>query len=121
MFVMGDDGGQRQGAPRRRAACMAAAAGVMMAGLVAVSAPNAFAVGGNCTAVKENVDLTGPDGSRVRASCSSLQGDSKAQGSLDLVWAPDLYTAWFTSLNVTYRSGYDRGPSRGASYAIAHV
>ncbi|GIE28674.1 hypothetical protein Ait01nite_017190 [Actinoplanes italicus] len=81
----------------------------------------ASAVGGTCTAVTENVSLTGPDGKRAKARCSALDGDSKARGTLDLVLANDKQTAWFTALNTDYRSGYDRGPNRGSKYTIAHV
>jgi hypothetical protein len=121
MFNLDNDSKHDTMAPRRRAAFLLGAIGVMAAGIVAVAAPGAFAVGGDCSAYAENVPLTGPDGKRAAASCKSLQGDSKAQGVLDMTAALDEHTAWFTALNVTYRSDYAIGPNNGAYYKIAHV
>ncbi len=119
--VMEHEGDRRYSSDKRRVGRIVAAAGVLGGAIVAFSAAGAFAVGGNCTASPENVSLTGPDGTRVKASCSSLQGDSKARGTLDLTFALDKHTAWFTALNTVYRSGYDIGPNNGTYYTIAHV
>lgn len=105
----------------RRAVMLGVAATVLAGGMVAVGATSAFAVGGTCSASKENVSLTGPDGVRVKASCSSLQGDSMARGNLDVTFALDEHTSWFTSLNTVYRSDYVVGPTGSASYTITHV
>ncbi len=121
MFNLDNHKKQDTMAPRRRAALLLGAVGVMAAGIVAVSAPGAFAVGGDCSAWAENVSLTGPDGKRAAAKCSSLHADSKAQGVLDMTAALDKHTAWFTAIGVTYRSGHAIGPNNGAYYKIAHV
>jgi hypothetical protein len=104
-----------------RGGAVLAVATLLSGAAVAATADAALAVGGTCSATTENVSLTGPDGKRVKASCSKLEGDSKARGTLDLVAASDKHTAWFTGLNTAYRSDYDRGPNRGSYYTIAHV
>ena len=119
--VMEPQGGQQVAGARRRGARIVTTAAVLGVAIVTVTTSGAFAVGGTCSASPENVSLTGPDGTRAKASCSSLQGDSKARGSLNLVWASDKHTAWFTALNVVYRSAYDLGPNNGTYYTIAHV
>jgi hypothetical protein len=73
--------------------------------LVSAGAQSATAVGGNCTSTRQTQDVTGPNNYRVRASCSSLQGDSKARGILDRN-GTDARTAWFTARDKYYYSGW---------------
>jgi hypothetical protein len=60
-----------------------------------------------------------PDLTRVRAACSSLQGDSKARGVLDRA-GTDCHTAWFTTINKSYYSDWWLS-GRGTRVEIAHV
>lgn len=78
-----------------------------MVGLLGLSAPDVAAVGGNCSTVRESqvVNLA-PDNYRVRASCASLQADSKARGVLDRTGGIGSYTGWFTTLNKYYYSSW---------------
>lgn len=66
----------------------------------------ANAVGGNCSSIRQEKEDTGYNSFRVRARCSSLQADSRAQGVLDKVGASDPETAWFTQLNTYKYSNY---------------
>ena len=68
---------------------------------------NAFAVGGTCKASTQTRGTWLPgDDWRVRASCSSLQSDSKARGVLDINNLPAASTAWFTDIGVVHYSGW---------------
>ena len=90
---------------RRFTTVMLAGGALVAAGLVAPSP--AFAVGGNCSANTEKQARSfQPDLWRVAASCSSLQADSKARGTLSAPRHVDYHTQWFTGLNTTYRSGW---------------
>ncbi len=83
----------------------------------------AYAVGGNCTSAVEHRSQTGFDAYRVRASCSSLQSDSKARGALDFAAAVDTFTPYFTALNTSYYSDWINaypGP-RGSYTEVRHV
>ncbi|WP_219336556.1 hypothetical protein, partial [Alloscardovia macacae] len=54
------------------------------------------ALGGNCSAsLKNAVASTWAEG-----SCKSLNRDTKAQITLDLAFAPDYHTNWFTDTRV---------------------
>jgi hypothetical protein len=88
-------------------AAMAATLG--MTGLVlAVSGTPASAdTGGNCQARVGHQSRTGPDYYRPEGYCTSLNADSKARGALDLSFAPDAYTAWFTQTKVWKVGGWD--------------
>lgn len=83
-----------------------AAAAFVITGATAIGAGNANAVGGNCSSSRETKSHIGPDEYRVRASCASLQADSKARGVLDINLANDYETVWFTALNTSKYSGY---------------
>ena len=77
-------------------------AGLMLATVALVGVPQvAEAHGGNCSSTRQK-DSGFIDKFRVRASCSSLQANSKAMGWLDRTGDPDVDTGWFTALN-TYR------------------
>ncbi len=94
------------------------AAGVAIAGLV--QAAPAQALGGNCShALEKRVVDWNPDEYRARAWCSSLQGDSKAQGRL-IRTGLDKYTSWFTRTNTSYYSGWYIWGT-GSSVTIARV
>lgn len=118
--VMEHEGGRRLAGPPRGVRMVATAA-VLGGAIVAFTAAGASAAGGSCSASPENVSLIGPDGTRAKAMCWTLQVDSMARGSLNLVLAGDKHTQWFTALNRYYRSDYDRGPNSGTYYTIAHV
>jgi hypothetical protein len=69
----------------------------------------AEAVGGSCHSnMEKKVYDHLPDGYRVRAICSSLDSDSKAQGVLDRL-GNDCETAWFTTVNKNYYSSWCTG------------
>jgi hypothetical protein len=104
-----------------RGAVVLAASVLLSGGLAVTNAGAAMAIGGNCSSNEENVSLTGPDGTRVAAKCASLEGDTKARGILDLTFAVDLKTSWFTAINSVRRSGYDRGPVNGTRVELARV
>lgn len=70
--------------------------------LLVATGQSASAVGGSCYSTRQEDGRTGPNAYRVRAYCTSLQGDSKAKGVLDIAFANDVETSWFTTLN-TYR------------------
>ena len=66
----------------------------------------AQAVGGSCHSnMEEKVIAHLPNGYRVRAICSSLDSDTKAQGKLDRP-GNDCETEWFTTVNKNYYSGW---------------
>ena len=92
----------------------------LAAGLLA-PAP-AYAVGGNCSSALEKEERSWqPDVYRVRARCSSLQADSKAQGVLDRNVSQDGYTQWFTRIDFNYYSGWYVGPISGTYVKISHL
>jgi hypothetical protein len=69
------------------------------AGLI-VAMPSAQAVGGSCRAYQEKKTQSfRPDAYRVRATCSRLEADSMARGTLLVDNAVDQHTVWFTGLN----------------------
>lgn len=101
---------------RLAAVCALAAAGV------ALAPAEANAVGGNCSiALEKKVVSWNPDVYRVRAWCSSLQADSRAQGVLDRTASLDAQTPWFTALNTNYYSEYKVGPIAGTYVKISHL
>lgn len=67
---------------------------------------NAGGGGGNCYHIKQEKSKVGPNDFRVRAHCSSLRGDQKARGTLDVRLDTDKHTSWFTTRNKYYYSGY---------------
>lgn len=72
----------------------------LIAGSLLVTAPDAGALGGNCSAWLQNsVGFTQGAG-----RCSSLNRDTKARVTLDIASAPDYHSSWFTKLNTTYRT-----------------
>ena len=76
--------------------------GLLLAAVAVIGVPQtAEAYGGNCSSSRQK-DTGFIDKFRVRASCSSLQANSKALGWLDRTGDPDVDTGWFTVLN-TYR------------------
>jgi hypothetical protein len=74
----------------------ALAAGVAMTG--AFAATPAQAAGGQCNAERRVVSHVGPDGYKVRALCWTLDAGSEARGVLDIPFALDRHTVWFTTL-----------------------
>ncbi|WP_447645335.1 hypothetical protein [Nocardioides zeae] len=80
------------------------AGAVLAGGYVVTTTPYAEAVGGNCSSVRQEIDVFGPNAYRVRAKCTSLQGDSKARGVLDISGDTDKRTEWFTTVNKYYYS-----------------
>lgn len=91
---------------RPRPAAPLAVAAIAVLGVV-VAPATASAYGGNCgAAVEKHVNSFSPDTFRVRASCSYLSYDSKAQGQLVVPYHSDFYTPWFTRLNTNYYSGW---------------
>jgi hypothetical protein len=69
-------------------------------------------VGGNCSAGVDTHALRfQPDEYRVHVSCSSLNPNSKARGTLDFPLSVDEHTQWFTQLNVVYTTDYYSSPS----------
>jgi hypothetical protein len=70
----------------------------------------AQAAGGSCSANQETVSHVGPDGYRVAAICFSLNAGTQARGVLDIPFAVDRHTVWFTGLRVTKRSGESTHP-----------
>ncbi len=105
----------------RRVVARAAAVALVGSLSLVLGPTQASAVGGNCSAAVEHQPRTGPDYYRARASCSSLQADSKARPVLD-VWGPNSYGPWFTGLNTYYYSPWgDFVIVYGAMVQIAHV
>lgn len=97
-------------------------ASALALGCAVSTASQASAVGGNCSSAKETKRVSWqPDPSRVRAVCSSLQGDSKAQGELDVGLQPDARTPWFTTLNKSYYSQWYDPPNYGTRVRIERV
>lgn len=77
--------------------------GVACASSVLVSTgQSASAVGGSCSSIRQEDERLGPNAYRVRARCTAMEGDSKARGVLDVAFANDEETAWFTVL-YTYK------------------
>lgn len=87
-----------------------------------VALESAQAVGGTCSSVRQKDERFGPDYYRVRASCSSLNGDSKARGILDKNGV-DQRTQFFTTLNKYYYSSWVDCLSgcKNTRVEIAHV
>ena len=79
---------------------------IMSSALMTGFTQTAQAVGGTCTSDRQTDSKFGPDDHRVRASCSYLQGDTKAQGVLDVNLDNDYETPWFTTINKYYYSGW---------------
>lgn len=93
-----------------------------MTGGVAVNAAPANAVGGSCSATLQEKEQTGLNGFRSRASCSSLQGDSRARPRLIRDGGPDYTGPYFTTLNKYYYTDYYTCYAGcSASYEIGHV
>jgi hypothetical protein len=90
----------------RRVLSHTVALALMTGTVLAIVAPQAEAVGGNCSSVRQEKDDTGYNSYRVRARCSSLNADSKAKGVLDKSGASDPETTWFTQLNTYKYSNY---------------
>jgi hypothetical protein len=91
---------------KKHIASVAVAALLASAGFTLALAP-ASAVGGNCSAIKQKQEVSWDlDRHRVRAFCSSLQGDSKARGTLVRNGGPDVHTSWFTTKNKYYYSAW---------------
>lgn len=87
---------------KRHIASVAVAALLGSVGVTLATAP-ATAVGGNCSAVKQTQERSWDlDVHRTRAICSSLQGDSKARGTLVRNSGFDGHTPWFTTTNRYY-------------------
>lgn len=94
----------------------------VMAMMVFASATPANAVGGNCSASKQEKEVTGLNQFRARAKCTSLQGDSKARPKLIRDGGPDYTGPYFTTLNKYYYTGwYTCYAGCSAAYEIAHV
>lgn len=72
----------------------------LVAESLAMTAPTANALAGNCSAWLDN----GVGYTRGVGKCSSLASDTKARVTLDIANAPDRHSAWFTTLNVTYKT-----------------
>jgi hypothetical protein len=89
-----------------RLAARGAVIGVLTLSCLTGFVQTAEAVGGSCSSTRQKDEVFGPDHYRVRASCSSLQGDSKAQGVLDVNADNDYETSWFTTINKYYYSGW---------------
>lgn len=79
----------------------------------------AQAIGGDCTAVRES----GSGGTyRARASCASLNADSRARAKLVRNLGPDYTSSWFTALNVwRYTGWYTCYSGCSAAPEISHV
>lgn len=87
-------------------ASVAVAALLGSVGVTLATAP-ATAVGGNCSAVRQTQERSWDlDLHRARANCTSLQGDSKARGTLVRDGGPDYHTSWFTTTNKYYYTGW---------------
>jgi hypothetical protein len=105
----------------QRAARLVAVSALALTGVVFAPA-QANAVGGNCSSALEKKAVSfQPDVYRVRAWCSSLQADSRAQGVLDRTASLDAQTQWFTGLNINYYSDYKIGPIAGTYTKISHL
>lgn len=83
-----------------------AAVSIAAGGVLFIAPQHAEATGGNCSSIRQEKEDTGYNSFRVRASCSSLQADSKAKGVLEKAGASDPETAWFTALNTYKYSNY---------------
>ncbi|WP_161965037.1 hypothetical protein [Ornithinimicrobium cerasi] len=90
----------------RRKITSFALAAMLTSGAVSLATLPAQAVGGNCSAVKQTEAKFGPDSHRARANCASLQGDSKARGTLVRNGGPDYHTSWFTTTGKYYYTGW---------------
>lgn len=90
---------------RSRLGALAAAGIVAFAGLP-MTATDAQAVGGNCSASKQSRSVRGPDLHRARAKCTSLKGDTRARARLNRSGGPDYYSSWFTTRNKYYYTSW---------------
>lgn len=98
--------------PMRRARHLMGALGVVASTVVlpfALTGP-AGAIGGSCSSAMEKQVVSGPDMYRVRASCSSIDSDTKVRGMLVIDGDLDAPTAWFTTPNKTLRIRSSRSP-----------
>lgn len=106
----------------KRLAAAGATASLLAGGAVVVTVAPANAVGGNCSATRQMREVVGPNEYRSRASCSSLQGDTRARAQLNRDGGPDYFSSWFTRLNTYYYTGYYSCYSGcSATYQIDHV
>jgi hypothetical protein len=90
---------------------VALGAAAAITGGVAASAvtttPTRPAAANSCHAqVQENVQWPLETEYRVVAWCDSLDTNTQAQGTLDMHWAPDSHTDWFTDTGVKHYSGW---------------
>ena len=83
-------------------AATASTVGILAGGAV-VAAPAANAATA-CTANRVLVDDRGwlPDSHKATGRCSQIDGNKKAQISLDRIGNPDYHSVWFTRTNTTY-------------------
>ncbi|MGY1719405.1 hypothetical protein ACI8AG_10200 [Blastococcus sp. SYSU DS0552] len=104
----------------KKSAAVLAMTTSLLGGLV-IMAPQAGAIGGNCSAWAEKrvVDWA-PDDWRVLARCSYLQADTKARGVGD-VDGPDHHTAWFTAINTTRASSWGKGGIDRTRVEMTHI
>lgn len=66
------------------------------------------AIGGACSAsIQHEAVPFFFDKYRVRASCTSLNANTKARGIADYTGDFDTYTQWFTRLNTSYYGPWD--------------
>lgn len=105
---------------RLKAAAYSAVTAFALIGSMAVMASPAQAIGGNCTGDKEK--QSGLNNYRAWASCSSLQGDTKARPKLVRDGGPDYTGNYFTALNTRrYTSYYSCYLGCYGTYETAHV
>lgn len=98
------------------------AAALIVSGFGVVYAAPANAIGGNCSASLQEDEVFGPNKFRARASCSSLQGDSKARAKLVRDGGPDYSGSYFTRLNTSYYTDwYTCYAGCRSAVEIAHV
>lgn len=62
----------------------------------------AGAAGGDCSAIRQEQEVTGPNAYRSRGICVRLNADSKGRGHLEIPANTDSVTPWFTTLNKYY-------------------
>ena len=105
---------------RFRAAAYSVATTAALIGSLMVTASPAQAIGGNCSAGTEK--QSGLDNYRGWASCSSLQGDTKARPKLVRDGGPDYTGSYFTALNTRrYTSYYSCWMGCHGAVELAHV
>lgn len=91
---------------RNRLAIGAAIFALVVPSAVLLGAAPASAIGGNCESKLEKRTSTTPDTFRALARCSSLNNDTKARAKLIRDGGPDYTSAWFTTLNRWYATGW---------------